>query len=188
MARSLVDFISSFNTDLARPNRFEVLIPNPPAGIPDFGNFTERLTFRCENADLPSRTFATTEQKFGSAPVEKYPYQTSYNETNLTFIVSDDMLERKFFDGWLNLINPTNTYNFAYRDTYATSITVRQFNLMNDITYSVELFNAYPVTVNQLDLDWSSDGHHKLTVVIAYTHWLTMEIASPSAPVPQFVI
>jgi hypothetical protein len=25
--------------------------------------------------------------------------------------------------------------------------------------------------VNQLDLDWSSDGYHKLSVTFAYTRW-----------------
>jgi hypothetical protein len=25
--------------------------------------------------------------------------------------------------------------------------------------------------MNQMDLDWSSDGHHKLIVTFAYTYW-----------------
>jgi len=41
----------------------------------------------------------------------------------------------------------------------------------NELTYSVSLFDAYPISMNQLDLDWSTDGHHKLTVTFAYTQW-----------------
>ena len=33
------------------------------------------------------------------------------------------------------------------------------------------MVDAYPIAVNQLDLDWSNDGYHKLTVVFAYTYW-----------------
>jgi hypothetical protein len=41
----------------------------------------------------------------------------------------------------------------------------------NDKSYSVTLIDAYPVSVNQLDLDWSNDSYHKLTVTFAYTKW-----------------
>ena len=41
----------------------------------------------------------------------------------------------------------------------------------DESSYSVDLFEAYPISVNQLDLDWSAEGHHKLTVVFAYTSW-----------------
>jgi hypothetical protein len=33
------------------------------------------------------------------------------------------------------------------------------------------MLDTFPIAVNQLDLDWSSDGHHKLTVTFAYTSW-----------------
>jgi hypothetical protein len=33
------------------------------------------------------------------------------------------------------------------------------------------MIDTFPIAVNQLDLDWSSDGHHKLTVTFAYTSW-----------------
>jgi hypothetical protein len=35
----------------------------------------------------------------------------------------------------------------------------------------VNLFEAYPVSMNQLDLDWNGEGYHKLTVTFAYTYW-----------------
>ena len=79
MAGSISEFKSSFVTDLARPSRFNVQIPIPLTLIP-FRNTARQLTFRCETTQLPSRTFATAEQKFGSNPVEKYPYQSEYNE------------------------------------------------------------------------------------------------------------
>jgi hypothetical protein len=99
MPSNISDFMSSFTKDLARPNRFEVII-NLPAGLKNNsqgGSLTpndERLLrLRCETAELPSRTFTTAEQKFGSNPIEKYPYHTTFNDLTLTFIVSGDMQE-----------------------------------------------------------------------------------------------
>ena len=39
------------------------------------------------------------------------------------------------------------------------------------MSYSVDLYEAFPVSMNQMDLDWSNDGVHKLSVTFAYTYW-----------------
>jgi hypothetical protein len=170
MAGSINDFKASFQKDLARPNKFDVNIPVPLTLIPYVKN-AKNLVYRCENANLPGRTFATTEQKIGSNPVEKYPYLTTYNDLDLTFIVDDDMNQKVFFDAWMNFINPTYNYNFRYKGDYSTAITINQYDVTNQISYSINLWDAYPISMNQMDLDWSSDGYHKLNVTFAYTYW-----------------
>lgn len=169
MAGSINEFKSSFTTDLARPNRFNVEVPIPLGLIPYVGS-ARRLSFRCENTELPGRSIATTAMKI-YGPEEKYPYQTTYNDINLTFIVGDDMREKLFFDAWLEWINPSLTHNFKYKVDYAVPLRINQYNLSNKISYSVDLIEAYPIGINALDLDWSSDGHHKLSVTFAYTRW-----------------
>lgn len=170
MAGSIAEFKASFRKEIARPNKFDVNIPVPLTLIP-YVNNAKNLVYRCENANLPGRNFATVEQKIGSNPVEKYPYLTTFNDIDLTFIVDDDMNQRVFFDAWLNFINPQYNYNFRYKGDYATVITINQYDVTNQISYSINLYDAYPVSMNQLDLDWSSDGYHKLVVSFAYTYW-----------------
>lgn len=170
MSRDINNFIASFKTDAARPSRFDVRIPIPLTLIPFLGT-AKNLTYRCESAELPSRTFATAEQKFGSTPIEKYPYHSNYNDTSMTFIVSDDMSEKIFFEYWMDYINPTYKFDFRYKSDYVTTMQVNQYDTNGDLSYSINLIEAYPVSVNQLDLDWSHDGYHKLTVTFAYTYW-----------------
>ena len=166
MPSPIKTFFNSF-TDVAKPSRFEVTI-----GPKTYNNISSsELILRCETAELPSRTYATAEQKFGSNPVEKFPYQVQFNDLNLTFIVDDDMLAKYFFDGWLEAVIPSSNYNPNYKDSYSATINIRQYKNNDDFSYSVNLFEAYPTSVNQLDLDWSAEGHHKLTVVFAYTSW-----------------
>jgi hypothetical protein len=163
---SIADFISNFSgQDLARPNRFTAQISYPKT-IATIGT-----TVICESTELPSITYATTEQKFGSNPIEKYPYQVQFNDINLTFLVREDMNIKKVMDFWINQISPSNNYNFNYKEDYAGEIRVTQYSLTDKPIYQVILKESYPISVNQLDLDWSSDGYHKLTVVFAYTYW-----------------
>jgi hypothetical protein len=168
------EFKNSFKTDLARPNRFEVDISLNPPRVAYDGIQARDLRLRCETAELPSRTYATAEQKFGSNPIEKYPYQVQFNDLNLTFVVTDDMNPKRFFDAWMEAVIPSYNYNPSYKrgpGGYAGTIRVTQFGVDDFPTYKIALDDAYPIAVNQLDLDWSTEGHHKLTVVFAYTYW-----------------
>ena len=171
MAASISKFRSTFQKDLARPNRFDVFIPIPVPLLPYYSSGASQLSLRCEQSELPSRALATADRKIGSVPVQKFPYLSLYNDINLTFLVSGDMTEKLFFDAWLNIINPTSNFNFNYKKDYCTEIVIRQYDMSNNLTYDVLLIDAYPIAVNQLDLDWSNDGVHKLSVVFAYTYW-----------------
>ena len=163
------DFVSSFKTDLARPSRFDVFINLPP--LIRFQEFNvASLIERCESAHLPGRTLGTTEQKtYG--PTEKFPYMTTFTDLDLTFIVDGDMKTKMFFDGWLEYINPLSSNDFQYKENYSADIRINQYSVDNQLTYSVNVLDAYPISVNQLDLDWGSEGYHKLNVTFAYTRW-----------------
>ena len=170
MAGNINDFKSSFKTDLARPARFDVTIPIP-LSLAFYISSARNLTYRCETAQLPGRTFETTPKKMGSAPTEYFPYHTNYQQSAMTFIVSDDMNEKIFFDAWMELINPTTDFNFQYKSNYAVDISVNQYDVNGNLTYSGVLQEAFPVDVNQLDMDWATDAYHKLAVVFVYKQW-----------------
>lgn len=171
MAGSISAFKSSFKTDLARPSRFDVLIPVPIILFASPLVTSRSLLYRCETAQLPGRTFEMHEQKtYG--PIEKYPHLASYTDIDLTFLVDDDMKQKYMFDAWFDFINPYLSNNYSYKDEYATTITINQYDVANKLSYSVDLFDAFPISVNQLDLDWgNTDSVHKLSVTFAYTYW-----------------
>jgi hypothetical protein len=182
---TITDFMSSFTQDLARPSRFDVFIPAPPGsdsnpfnnGIIDMS----LLSFRCETAQLPGKHLSTVEQKtYG--PFEKFPFHASYGDVDMTFIVDGDMIEKVFFDYWIDYINSIGNYDTAYKTDYCSDITINQYDVTNKNTYAVTLVDAFPINVNQLDLDWSSDGHHKLTVTFAYTYWYNPALQSSDNP------
>lgn len=176
MSGSISTFKSSFTQDLARPNRFDVEISPPLSLLWNVGKFDNRkLKYRCEVANMPGRSLATMDRKtYG--PIEKLPYLTTYNDMDLTFIVDDGMDIKNFFETWIDSINPRFTNDFGFKDEYSSLITINQYNAQNQKTYSVELIQAYPISINQLDLDWSADGFHKLTVTFAYTYWQKTDI------------
>ena len=95
----------------------------------------------------------------------------NHEPAGIAFIVDDDMQQKVFFDAWLNYINPQYNYNFRYKGDYVTTVTINQYDVTGELSYSVDLIDAYPISMNQMDLDWASDGYHKLSVTFAYTYW-----------------
>lgn len=172
------NFLSSFNDDLAKPSRFKVKL-NIPAklnGIID----SQTLSLRCENAQLPGRSISTGDLRI-YGPSEKYPYQSSYEDITLTFIVGGAMLEKTLFNEWMNYINPTQHWNFEYKKNYVSDIIVTQYDISDNEIHNVKIVDAFPVSVTQLDLDWSNDSsYHKLNVTFAYTYWEIVSTAQPS--------
>ena len=176
MAGSIADFKASFRKDLARSNKFDVYIPVPLGMIPYLGT-SRNLAFRCETAQLPGRNLETTPMRIYGVN-ELFPIGTSYDNITLTFLVGDDMQEKKFFDAWINWIQPTISYDTKYKSDYSVLLRVNQYDVKNQLSLSVDMMDAFPISVNQLDLDWSSDSVHKLAVTFAYTSWRNNDISS----------
>jgi hypothetical protein len=108
----------------------------------------------------------------GSTPIQKFPYATTYGECTLTFIISDDMREKIFFDSWMEIVQPTTDYNFQYKTNYMVDISINQYDVTNKLSYSAVLREAFPLSINEMSLSWSSEDVHKLQVQFAYTNWI----------------
>lgn len=179
-------FLNQFRNEFSRPCNFEVIIDNPPVKImtPD------ELRFRCDVAELPSRTFALTQQKI-YGPISYHPVQSAYDKITLSFICSEEMREKEFFDAWLTFISPNKNdvgvgfgginlgfnvkgvlFDFEYYDRFVTTVRIVQKSLHNTDTYTVTLHEAYPISVNSMPLSWDSlDAVHKVTVSFAFRYF-----------------
>ena len=175
------DFLASFEEELAKPSRFKVtFVPNAVASKLNKIIDAETLSFRCEAAVLPGRTLQTADLRI-YGPTEKFPYQSSFEDVSFTFIVTDSMAEKLFFNTWMDIINPQNTWNFEYKKNYVMDIKIDQYDNMDNVVHTVRLIDAFPTAVNQLDLNWSSQNdYHKLTVTFAYTYWEKPQLTADS--------
>lgn len=85
------------------------------------------LVYMCEVVDMPGRGFNSNPDITYYGPSITLPFQTVYNELDVTILCRTNSLEREFFDDWMNIINPNNSYDFNYRDEYRSDIDIFQF-------------------------------------------------------------
>ena len=168
---------------LAKSCRYIVAI-RPPTALK---TFPRDLHYLCEAADLPGRGFAVSQIRY-YGPSQVVPNNTEYQPLNLTFICRADSQERRFFDDWLEFINPTTSFNFEYPNNYYSEIEVYQYQERGgqsgrgvpQISYHWRLNKAWPTLVNDQAVNWSDNEYLKLTVSFAYKYWDRPNLKEPT--------
>lgn len=183
---SMIDMSSHINTlgGPAKQCRFAVRIM--PAGSTNiltrlgYNNFIKDMTYLCEATELPGRGFdIATARYYG--PSISFPRNTKYAEgIDMTFLCRAQSFERQLFDDWLEVINPTNIYDFNYAKDYYAEIQIFQLAEYNrtsreprspDATYAWSLHKAWPMVVNPQPVTWADNDVLRLSITFAYQSW-----------------
>ena len=143
-----------------------------------YTDFMKQLPYLCEVAEMPGRTFMNIGHSY-YGPDFKIPFQSVYEDITMTFLCRTQSYERQFFDDWMEIINPTNLWDFNYRDQYMAEIQVYQladFGTSAAATapaamYMWSLYQAFPIVVNAQPVTWADDAIQRLTVSFTYDHW-----------------
>lgn len=163
--------IDPFNFKLAKSNKVLVqFFPNEAMNSIFDVELVSKLSYYCLNAEIPGRTLATTEINI-HGPAYKNPNQSTYNEINLVLLCDDELNQKRFFEQWLDHINPKNSFTFKYRNSYTGKIRIIQFSDFEEKTHVVDLVEAYPISVSTLATDWGGKEFHKVQVTITYRYW-----------------
>lgn len=177
--------ISDFKTsigNLVRPNLFSATLLGytKVVGGTDSGTFpdiTNTFKFRCEKAELPGRTLATSEDAVGGGPSLKLPYDVTYNDITLSIICSSDMKERKFFETWMDKIigrgGRGNAGLVSYYADYALGVTlkVEQLNEAGTTLIAYTLKDIYPTALTPMNASWEeTNTYQRFGVTLAYRY------------------
>jgi hypothetical protein len=164
---------------LAKSCRFAVRIL--PTGINNplrqYYDMFRDLIYLCEVAEFPGRGFESISYRY-YGPEQKQPFQTRYEDINLTFLCRSQSPERELFDDWMDLVHPITTYDFNYKDDYSCQIDIFQFSEYDTIGYGssdpeymFSLKDAWPTLVNPQPVTWADDQFLRLGVTFTYSRW-----------------
>ena len=96
MANTIQDFKSALLGGGARPNLFEVTIPNPPTGI----NLTNNFPILCKAANLPASNIASIDVPFRGR-IFKVAGDRTFDTWSITIINDQDFLIRDAMENWM---------------------------------------------------------------------------------------
>lgn len=172
---------------LSRPTRFEVDI-SIPAGLRSSVTTQDSriISLFCEAAVLPPQIIGVKQQRI-IGPAYQRPVGVEFGGEGLpmTFLLDREMDIKGFFDSWLNKIVHPFQFYVSYPDQYITNINIHQLDEQNNYTYSITLVDAFPRSVNLVDLNHSSQNQiSKLNVNFAYRRWLSTQRLADKVPYP----
>ena len=139
-----------------------------------------QLSLLAESASIPGRNIETTpHQIFGTK--RQMPYGVTFDTMSITFICTNLMTERAFFDMWQQyIISPKSQY-MNYYDSYVGAIVIQKTDTSDSFgselggaisIYTLE--EAYPKTIQAQELSYSAtDEYMKLTVEFSYARFRT---------------
>jgi hypothetical protein len=139
------------------------------------------LDIMCESAELPGKSFSTSETKYNSDYLN-VPFDITYAPITITFVVSRDLLEKNIIDEWMNLIIDPVTHQVSYFDTFASpSIEIQQLNEQDQVVHKVKLKDVYPSEMTSMQLsNETTDDYHRLSVTFIYRSWQNLDVEQPS--------
>ena len=152
---TLPDFASEVlsKSGLSRTNRFEVNIP-PPRALSGGENVARLASLYVEQSSLPQLNLAVKPYKiFG--PSYQRPITSEYGGDGLsmTFHIDRDMKVKNFFEDWLHKVVDPITFTVGYLEDYSSTISIKQLDEQENITHHVELLDAFPRSMNLMELN-----------------------------------
>lgn len=134
------------------------------------------LDIMCETAEIPGKSFATSETKY-NGDYFSAPYGITYNPITIRFVVSRDFVERNIMDKWMNLIVDPNSHTIAYfNDFVAPVIEIQQTNELDELVHKVQLKDAYPSEISAQPLsNEDKDNFHRISVTFRYRSWQNVD-------------
>ncbi|MAE55834.1 MAG: hypothetical protein CMK23_07540 [Porticoccaceae bacterium] len=190
--------LASAKLGFARTNQFLVELPSEFASGGLLATLTSLVTsgsmgggdlnLLCASATLPGKQVLVQERRIGME-YQKVANGYAIDDVSLTFYVLNDYGIKKYFDKWYSTTVIDDFSVAPYKSEYARDIKIHQLRkpLVNknfnvgpiniDVgigqgtPYSVQLIDAFPTTVQAIELNNELDGLVQVTVQLSYTNW-----------------
>lgn len=151
------------------------------------------LNLLCKTASMPGKQILTHDRRIEMIN-EKVAYGYAVTDITLTFYMLNDYGARVYFDKWRKTIVNEETFEVGYKNDYAKTVKIHQLrkpllgfqsrgglnaniSIGGGTAYSIELEEAFPTTINQIDFSNDQDGLVECSVSLSYTNW---KVIAPS--------
>ena len=143
----------------------------------------ERMIYlRSEQVKIPGVTIAASDNKrYGVGVQQKMPHNVQFSDISMTFVADQEGTIYRYFYSWINQIVDFNgttnyggrpSYMLGYKDDYVTDIYIFVYDNYGNISKTITLYDAFPISMNEISLDWNSTNTvMKINVNFSYKEW-----------------
>lgn len=169
--------ISAFKAQMqgggARANQFRVQLTFP-GGVSGAAAAGTAAQFLCRSAQLPSSTMDDITSFYRGRPVH-FAGERSFQPWTISVFNDTNFLIRNVMEKWHNLALNYNATNGAMRPgDYQVDMEVHQLDRNDNIIKSYKFFDAYPIEVGQIALDFEANNQiEQFDLTFQYNYFTT---------------
>lgn len=172
--------ISAFKAQMqgggARANQFrvELTFPGGVSGAAAAGNAAQ---FLCKSSSLPASTMDDITSFYRGRPVH-FAGERSFQPWTISVFNDTNFLIRNVMESWHDLTLNYDTTNGAMRPAdYQVDMWVHQLDRNDNIIKSYRFFDAYPIEVGQIALDFEANNQiEQFDVTFQYNYFVATGI------------
>lgn len=169
------------NDGYLKNSHFQVAF-NPPTLMGNSFNITDMIRFRAESISVPGISIQTVDNyRYGVGPTQKFAHNANFNESRITMITDINGLIYNFWHEWARgifqhsgtEINDSRipTYTNEYKNNYTTTIQIVVFDMYGDPVKVINLYNAFPTSINDIPMNWNDNNITKLNVSLTFSNF-----------------
>jgi hypothetical protein len=138
------------------------------------------ISVLCETTGIPGIDFGVMETQYGIKR-RKLPNSFDQQDITFTFMMTNDYFSRNFLDTWCNSVVNKLDATFNYKSDYASDIVIQQLDTKNFPIGGVKLYNAYPVSVQEIQLsNMNENDITKITATFTYDYAMQTDAIASS--------
>ena len=104
----------------------------------------------------------------------------SFAEINASFYLSNDLQERRYFEGWQELSFNRSSWDMGYYNDYVGSLEIYQLDLEDRRRMGVKLFDVFPKTISGMSYDYGTTNQiSTVDIGFSYRYWETLGTSDP---------
>jgi len=172
----LDNFISLIkNTGLSQVSHFSAVLYPPPM-MKRLKLDLSKFALLCDTASIPGISFMTNDVAvYGEA--RQMPTQRLFSDISLTFYVDLNLVIKKYFDDWTNLIIDPKTRSVNYYREYVSHMDIIVHDKNHNVKYKVTLNECYPKSIRNIGLDYNDHNPMKLSVEFQYKDYVVHNLS-----------
>lgn len=170
---SITDFKAQMISGGARPNQFRVQITFPSI-VPNGSIAGTKLQFLAKSSTLPSSSLADVGVMYRGRPIH-FAGEREFQPWNISVYNDNDFLVRNAFEAWVDTIQKSTSTNGTVSPLlYQIDMQVQQLDRNDRIVKEYTFYDAWPVDVGQIQLDWDANNQiETFPVTFQYNSWVS---------------
>lgn len=159
--------------DFHRAYSYECSVKPPTAG----GDATELIFLRTKSVMLPGSAYMSVDnhRPYGSGKAYTIPYVYNPQEITCTHLVDAGSELIQIMYDWTNKVTDLtgdNRFSAYYFNEYANNpMIIWMYSPAGERIKTYQLFNVFPLSIDQTQLSWESNEVTELSVQYHYTHY-----------------